>query len=107
MDKDETENYMLYFNPETINYFNGTDEEKDALFSIFSEWNSSARVDDLCGQWVKVRLVSSLEHLSLLVWNCECLSTRELQNGHESRSRVTVTVTRSFANMVTSKTKYA
>ena len=75
MDSEEIEQYMMYFNPETINHFNRTDEEKDTLISIFCEWNSSVRVSDLCERWVKVRPESSLEHLTLLVWNCECLST--------------------------------
>ena len=75
MNSEEIEHYMKYLNPETINYFNGTDKEKDILFSIFCEWNSSGRVSDLCEQWVKLRPESSIENLTLLVWNCECLST--------------------------------
>jgi hypothetical protein len=75
MDSVEIEQCMTYLNPETINHFNGSDEEKDTLLNIFYEWNASVRVNDLSERWVKVRPESSLEHLTLLVWNCECLST--------------------------------
>jgi hypothetical protein len=53
MDSEDIEHCMMYFNPELINNFNGTDEEKNALYCIFYEWNSSVRVSDLCEQWVK------------------------------------------------------
>ncbi len=75
MDNEDIEQCMLYCNPDMINNFNGTDEEKDTLFRIFCEWNSNIQMSDLCERWVKVRPQSSLEHLKLLVWNCECLST--------------------------------
>jgi hypothetical protein len=75
MNSNEIEQCMMHLHPVEINDFNGTDVEKDTLFSIFCEWNSNLWVSDLCEQWVKVRPESPIEHLTLLVWNCEGLST--------------------------------
>lgn len=75
MNNEEIEEYMKYINPESSNHFIGSDEEKHTLRSMCEEWNSCFRVSDLCESWVKVRPESSIEHLTLLVWNCECLST--------------------------------
>ena len=50
MDSEEIKKHMIYINPEIINHFNGTDVEKDILFSMFYEWNSSVHMNDLCEQ---------------------------------------------------------
>ena len=75
MDNEEITKHMIYINPETINFYNGPDTDKDTLFSMIYEWNSSANISDLCEKWVKVRPKSFVEHLTLLEWNCEGLST--------------------------------
>jgi hypothetical protein len=62
-------------NPELINQYNGNIYEKDYLYSIFCEWNCKNSVSELCMSWIKTRPPTSSENLSVLLWNCEGLST--------------------------------
>ncbi len=63
MNSEEIDYCMMRFNTETINYFDGTDEDKNSLTSILYEWNTCVNVKGLCKQWVKVRPKPSIEHL--------------------------------------------
>src|ERR1700722_15484973 len=63
------------WNYDLINQFNGTEYEKNCLYSILCEWNERVSVSQLCRCWRKERPESLSENFSILLWNCECLHT--------------------------------
>ncbi|CAF3412718.1 unnamed protein product [Rotaria socialis] len=62
-------------NYDIINQFDGNEKDKNLLRTMCSEWNDKVCVSVLSNNWRKVRLSSTSENLSILLWNCECLHT--------------------------------
>jgi hypothetical protein len=62
-------------NIDLINFFNGSQKEKDILLSMLYEWNIRNSISELNKCWTKERPKNYSENLIVLLWNCEGLST--------------------------------
>ena len=58
-----------------IDFFEGTKSEKKTLEQIIVEWNCRSSLSELSKGWHKERPVTCSENLSLILYNCQCLST--------------------------------
>jgi hypothetical protein len=55
--------------------FEGTRTEKSMLLKILVEWNGRSSLSSISKQWSKVRPIASIQNLSLILYNCQCLNT--------------------------------
>lgn len=62
-------------NIDLINFFAGSQKEKEILLSMFCEWNIRNTISELNKKWTKERPKSYSENFTVLLWNCEGLST--------------------------------
>ena len=56
-------------------FFDGTKTEKEKLVEIIEEWNSRVSLTEISNRWKKCRPAVTSENLSLILYNCQCLST--------------------------------
>jgi hypothetical protein len=64
-----------FVNMNVCDSFEGSRTEKAILSKMLEEWNSKSSVSDIATKWHKVRPVSSSVNLSIIIYNCQCLST--------------------------------
>ncbi|CAF4989572.1 unnamed protein product, partial [Rotaria socialis] len=55
--------------------FIGTNSERRQLSKIIEEWNTKSSISSISKEWRKKRPNASTENLSIILYNCECLST--------------------------------
>ncbi|CAF1186396.1 unnamed protein product [Adineta ricciae] len=53
----------------------GSDTEKTILKTILEEWNSRTSLSNISKIWHKKRPIVTCDNLSLILYNCQCLST--------------------------------
>jgi hypothetical protein len=64
-----------FVNTNVCDSFEGSGTEKIILSKILEEWNSKSSISDIPMKWHKVRPISFSINLSIIIYNCQCLST--------------------------------
>lgn len=73
-------NYKFHFsspfvNTKLVDSFTGTKAEKKLLTEMVNEWNCKVSISNISQQWKKDRPTEMEENLTIILYNCQCLST--------------------------------
>ncbi|CAF4233481.1 unnamed protein product, partial [Rotaria magnacalcarata] len=64
-----------FVNINVCDRFIGTNSERRQLSKIIEEWNTKSSISSISNEWRKKRPNASTENLSIILYNCQCLST--------------------------------